>query len=139
MRKLISIWQKPDGSRLYIYETKAENLVGEVYKAGVYGRGKWSQKATFYRKDGDATEYRVKEYFGFSDATQIHRYRIWSDSESGIAISNKEYNKVYENLEEACSKAGELAHKHDGKFYKVIFHVEDLTIDETVDTYENIN
>ena len=71
MRKLLSIWQKPDGRRLYIYETKSENLVGEVYESGVHGRGKWSQKATFYWKDGDATEYRVKEYFGFTDAVKV--------------------------------------------------------------------
>lgn len=72
MRKLISIWERPDGDRLYIYETKSENLVGEVFFVGTpIVRGKWSQKATFYWEDGDATEYRVKEYFGFTDAVKV--------------------------------------------------------------------
>lgn len=61
----IAIYKKGDVS-LVIYRTPKGNLVGEVYADGVCKRGNWSQRATFYESDGDATEQRVCEYFGFS-------------------------------------------------------------------------
>ena len=64
----ISMFKKDDGALLVIWETTKGNLVGEVYNDGVKKRGKWSMRATFYRTDGDATQHRVQEYFGFHSA-----------------------------------------------------------------------
>jgi hypothetical protein len=54
---------------LVIWKTKNNNLIGEVYDSERMIRGKWNMRATFYAKDNEATEYRVKEYFGFHCAT----------------------------------------------------------------------
>lgn len=63
----ISMFKKNDGALLVIYKTPKEKLIGEVYSNGVEKRGKWDQRATF--EDQEATEHRVCEYFGFSNAT----------------------------------------------------------------------
>ena len=39
-------------------------------------RGKWDMRATFYVADGDATEHRVREYFGFLGAKEY--WRRWA-------------------------------------------------------------
>lgn len=64
-----------DGRLLVIYETPSGNLVGEVYADGVYKRGGWNSRATFRWQDKDASEYRVREYFGFlkNSVTQINK------------------------------------------------------------------
>ena len=54
------------GRILLIWETTSGNLVGEVFENGVIQRGKADMRATFYRQDNDATEYRVCQYFGFN-------------------------------------------------------------------------
>ena len=54
------------GRILLIWETTSGNLVGEVLENGVIQRGKADMRATFYRQDNDATEYRVCQYFGFN-------------------------------------------------------------------------
>lgn len=54
------------GRILLIWETTSGNLVGEVFENGVVQRGKADMRATFYRQDNDATEYRVCQYFGFN-------------------------------------------------------------------------
>lgn len=61
----ISMYKNDKGGLLVIWKTKNENLVGEVFSNGVEKRGKWDMRATFYEKDGDATEHRVCEYFNF--------------------------------------------------------------------------
>jgi hypothetical protein len=63
---IVSKFQRQtDGSILIIRETKAGNYIGEVYP---YNDNKnWWMKATSKAKDGDASEYRVKEYFGFTN------------------------------------------------------------------------
>ena len=64
----IALYKKDDGALLVIWQTHKGNLIGEVYFDGVEKRGKngkWDMRATFYIKDGDATEHRVCEYFGF--------------------------------------------------------------------------
>lgn len=67
----------------------------------------------------------------------INRYKVWADSESAIDFPMHEISE-YSDLESACDTACALAHEHDGKEYRAIFHVEDLLIEETIDTYENI-
>ena len=57
-----------DGSLLVIHETSKGNLVGEVFSNGHEKRGMWDKRATFYEEDGDATEHRVCEYFGFDSS-----------------------------------------------------------------------
>ena len=54
------------GRILLIWETTSRNLVGEVFENGFVQRGKADMRATFYRPDNDATEYRVCQYFGFN-------------------------------------------------------------------------
>ena len=54
------------GRILLIWETTSGNLVGEVFENGIVQRGKADMRATFYRQDNDATEYRVCQYFGFN-------------------------------------------------------------------------
>lgn len=64
----VSTFKKDDGALLVIWKTLKENLVGEVFLDGVEKRGKngsWDMRATFKVEDGDASEYRVCEYFGF--------------------------------------------------------------------------
>lgn len=61
----ISMFKKDDGSLLVIWRNARENLIGEVYSNGIEKRGKWDMRAVFSAKDGDATEHRVCEYFGF--------------------------------------------------------------------------
>ena len=54
------------GRILLIWEATSGNLVGEVFENGFVQRGKADMRATFYRQDNDATEYRVCQYFGFN-------------------------------------------------------------------------
>lgn len=61
----IAMYKDDAGRLLVIWATKKTNLIGEVFNNGVEKRGKWDMRATFYTKDGDATKYRVREYFGF--------------------------------------------------------------------------
>jgi hypothetical protein len=62
----VSKFDRSDGALLVIWRTPKDNLIGEVYSNGVEKRGKWDMRATFNAADGDATIYRVCEYFGFS-------------------------------------------------------------------------
>lgn len=61
----ISMYKNNKGGLLVIKKTAKGNLVGEVFNNGIEKRGKWDMRATFYEKDGDATEHRVCEYFNF--------------------------------------------------------------------------
>lgn len=74
----IAIYKKDDGALLVIWKTPKENLIGEVFNNGVEKRGKWDMRATFNAKDGDAIEYRVKEYFGFSTSNSIAYWKRWA-------------------------------------------------------------
>ena len=69
----ISMFKKDDGALLVIWKTSKGNLVGEVFNDGVEKRGKWDMRATFYTADGDATQHRVREYFGFCGAEAYWR------------------------------------------------------------------
>lgn len=62
------------------------------------------------------------------------KYKVWSDSESKVQIEGIEFDTIREA--EDCART--YAHLHDGKEYRAIFHVEDMEIDETIDTYENL-
>lgn len=70
------MFKNDDGALLVIWKTSKGNLVGEVFKNGVEKHGKWDMKATFYDADGDATEHRVREYFGFC-GTEAY-WRRWA-------------------------------------------------------------
>ena len=70
----ISMFKKDDGALLVIWKTPKENLVGEVFNNGVEKRGKWDMRATFEGKE--ATQHRVREYFGFSGAEAY--WRRWT-------------------------------------------------------------
>ena len=72
----ISMFKKDDGALLVIWKTSKGNLVGEVFNDGVEKRGKWDMRATFYAADGDATQHRVREYFGFCGAEAY--WRRWA-------------------------------------------------------------
>ena len=60
----ISMFKKDNGELLVIWKTPKGKLVGEVFSNGKEKRGKWDMRVTF--ENGDATEYRVCEYFGFN-------------------------------------------------------------------------
>ena len=66
MVKISMFKRENDGALLVIWKTAKENLIGEVFSNGIEKRGKWDMRATFNVIDGDATEHRVCEYFGFS-------------------------------------------------------------------------
>ena len=72
------MYKKDDGALLVIWKTPKGNLVGEVFNNGVEKHGKWDERATFYVRDNDATEYRVKEYFGFSTSNSIAYWKRWA-------------------------------------------------------------
>ena len=74
----IAIYKKNDGALLVIWKTPKENLIGELYRGGEYHRGDWDSRATFNANEGDATEYRVKEYFGFSTSNSIAYWKRWA-------------------------------------------------------------
>lgn len=74
----ISMYKDEQGRLLVIWRTRNENLVGEVFNDGVEKRGKWDMRATFYTKDGDATEYRVCEYFGFHRVFPNAYWKRWA-------------------------------------------------------------
>jgi len=74
----IAMYKHDNGSLLVIWKTPKENLIGEVFNNGVEKRGKWDSRATFSANDGDATEYRVKEYFGFSTSNSIAYWKRWA-------------------------------------------------------------
>jgi hypothetical protein len=63
-------------------------------------------------------------------------YKVWADSESNVEVPMHEM-EYFETFDEACDLACILAHEHDGKPYRAIFHVEDILEEETVETYEN--
>lgn len=64
-------------------------------------------------------------------------YKVWADSESAIELPMHEQD-LFASYDEACDTACKLAHEHDGKPYRAIFHVEDILEEETVETYENL-
>ena len=74
----IAIYKHDNGALLVIWKTPKENLIGEVFSNGVEKRGKWDIRATFNANEGDATEYRVKEYFGFSTSNSIAYWKRWA-------------------------------------------------------------
>jgi len=76
MVKISMFKREDDGALLVIWKTPKENLVGEVYNNGVEKRGKWDMRTTFYVADGDATEHRVREHFGFRGAEPY--WRRWA-------------------------------------------------------------
>ena len=63
----ISMYKNDKGSLLVIKKTTNGNLIGEVFN---------NMRATFYEKDGDATEHRVCEYFNFPCANAY--WRKWA-------------------------------------------------------------
>lgn len=62
------------------------------------------------------------------------RYTVWSDSDSEL-----DYYQETDSIGDACEMAGEFVHAYDGEKFRVIVHVEDNELDETIDTFENIN
>ena len=71
IRKFTKDWNKY--RNMVIKKTTNGNLIGEVFNDGIEKRGKWDMRATFYEKDGDATEHRVCEYFNFPCANVYWR------------------------------------------------------------------
>ena len=72
----IAMYKDDAGRLLVIWSTKKANLIGEVFNNGVEKRGKWDMRATFNVADGDATQHRVREYFGFC-GTEAY-WRRWA-------------------------------------------------------------
>ena len=72
----IAEYKKDSGELLVIWRTSTDKLIGELYYNGEYKRGKWGSRATF--GEGENTEYRVKEYFGFSTSNSIVCWKRWA-------------------------------------------------------------
>ena len=72
----ISMYKGVDGRLLVIYRTSKGILIGEVFNNGCQKRGEWDMRATFNVEDGDATEHRVCEYFGFDSS--VSYWRRWA-------------------------------------------------------------
>lgn len=66
------------------------------------------------------------------------QFKIWADSDSYVEIP---YNveEYYDNYDDAYNAATSIVHKHDGMSYRVIIHIEDTELEETIDTFENVN
>ena len=62
------------------------------------------------------------------------KYKVWSDSESAIQKEEIEFEKLKDAADCACT----YAHLYDGEEFRAIFHVEDMEIGKTIETYENI-
>lgn len=61
-------------------------------------------------------------------------YVVWSDSDSHEVV----YNEFWD-IDEACKFASDFVHHYDGADFRVIVHIEDTELDDTIDTYENID
>ena len=61
-------------------------------------------------------------------------YVVWNDSES-----KKEVYQEFWDLDEAAQFASDFVHQYDGEQFRVIAHIEDTELDDTIDTYENID
>lgn len=61
-------------------------------------------------------------------------YVVWNDSESHEPV----YQEFWD-IDEACRFASEFVHQYDGADFRVIAHIEDTDLDDTIDTYENID
>ena len=64
------------------------------------------------------------------------RYTIWTDSESYIHLP-KGFKKYYNSIDAAYDAAANFVHQYDGCGFGVIIHVDDVSLDETIDTVEN--
>lgn len=66
-------------------------------------------------------------------------YKVWPDSESRIRGPKELSERKFASLDEAYNTASELAHEHDFKEYRAIFHVDVVSenVHETVETVEN--
>lgn len=77
MRKLKSIFK--EGNRtLKVWESK-NKLRGEIHV-----NGKCVMSADFFDGDGDANEYRIREYFGFTNKS----YRVYFEIKNGRVVLN---------------------------------------------------
>ncbi|MBR5592858.1 MAG: hypothetical protein IKW46_02175 [Bacteroidaceae bacterium] len=65
------------------------------------------------------------------------RYEIYTDSESQVRFP-QDRQRFYNTIDKAHSVASDFVHHYDGKPYRVVLHVEDLYLEETVETVENI-
>lgn len=72
----ISMYKKDNGEMLVIYKTIKGNLIGELYASGEVKRGQWDSRCTF--TEGCAVEYRVKEYFGFTNGNSVAYWKRWA-------------------------------------------------------------
>lgn len=72
----ISMYKNEDGDLLVIKRSVKGNLIGEVYTNGIEKFENRYMRETFYEKDGDATEYRVCQYFGFNYSNPY--WRRWA-------------------------------------------------------------
>lgn len=70
------------------------------------------------------------------DSAEGGRYKVWVDSESHKELP-KGFKAYYDDVDSAYDAAAEFVHKFDGKPYRVIAHVEDLELEETVETVES--
>jgi hypothetical protein len=72
------MYVRKDGALLVIFLCANGNLIGNVYLNGKEKRGYHDMRAKFRVKDGDATNYRVKEYFGFTESNSTHWWSRWA-------------------------------------------------------------
>lgn len=66
------------------------------------------------------------------------RYYIWCDSESAIDLPQEYQGLMFKNIDDAYNLAVNFVHAHDGKPYRVIAHVENDLLGETIETVENL-
>mgnify|MGYP006916030280 CR=1 FL=1 len=70
--KIVRRFKDNDNGRLLvIYEGRYGDMVGEVYNSGVRKAGKYDMRTKFEALSKDASEYRVREYFGFTGESVI--------------------------------------------------------------------
>lgn len=112
-----------------VYEIVSIHWFDPIEAKGIWGLADLRPKGTIGNKT--ASEY-------ICDIMEV-KYKVWADSESDVSVPEELVNTYFKTQEDATNKASELAHQHDNKNYRAIFHVEQIGLEEeTVETFENI-
>lgn len=66
----------------------------------------------------------------------MKRYKIWTDSESAKELPNT-METEYNDPDVAYNVMVDFVHSFDGEPFRVIAHIEDMVLYETIETIEN--
>ena len=72
------MFKRKDGALLVVYLCNNGDLIGIVYMDGNEKRGHHDLKARFSKKQNEATIYRVKESFYFTNENSFHWWKRWA-------------------------------------------------------------